>query len=118
MSRSHKITTAQTAPVAELAGRITGIIETARKRVQSVVDHEMVRAYWEIGREIVEDEQQGEKRAEYGKALIENLAKELTARHDKGFTASNLLAMRAFILTSQFSTHCALNYLGPTTASH
>ena len=43
------------APVTELAGRITTIIETARKRIQSVVDHEMVRAYWEIGREIVED---------------------------------------------------------------
>ncbi|HPX61074.1 MAG TPA: PDDEXK nuclease domain-containing protein [Deltaproteobacteria bacterium] len=90
--------TVQTAPVAELAGRIAGIIETARKRIQSVVDHEMVRAYWEIGREIVEDEQQGEQRAEYGKALIENLAKELTATHGKGFTASNLLAMRRFYL--------------------
>ena len=46
-------------PVTELAGRITTIIETARNRIQSVVDHEMVRAYWEIGREIVEDEQRG-----------------------------------------------------------
>ncbi len=98
MSKSHKLTTAQTAPVDELAGRITCIIETARRRIQSVVDHEMVRAYWEIGLEIVEDEQQGEQRAEYGKALIDNLAKELTARHGKGFTASNLLAMRRFYL--------------------
>ena len=98
MSTSHKLTTAQTAPVAELAGRITGIIETARKRIQSIVDHEMVRAYWEIGREIVEDEQQGEQRAEYGKALIENLAKELTVRHGKGFDRSNLWNMRGFFL--------------------
>ncbi len=118
MSTSHKLTTAQTAPVAELAGRITGIIETARRRIQSVVDHEMVLAYWEIGREIVEDEQQGEQRAEYGKALIENLAKELTARHGKGFTSSNLLQCGAFISASQFSTHCALNCPGPTTASY
>jgi predicted nuclease of restriction endonuclease-like (RecB) superfamily len=81
-----------------LAGRITSIIETARKRVQSVVDHEMVCAYWEIGREIIEDEQQGERRAEYGKALIENLAKELTARHGKGFDRSNLWNMRGFYL--------------------
>jgi predicted nuclease of restriction endonuclease-like (RecB) superfamily len=88
-------------PISELAGRITGIIETARKRVQSVVDNEMVRAYWEIGREIVEDEQQGEQRAEYGKALIQNLASELTLRHGKGFTASNLLAMRRFYLSFQ-----------------
>ena len=95
MSRSKNLSTLQT-PVTELAGRITTIIETARNRVQSVVDHEMVRAYWEIGREIVEDEQKGEKRAEYGKAVIEGLAAELTNRHGKGFTASNLLAMRRF----------------------
>ena len=61
----------------------------------------MVRAYWEIGREIVEDDQQGEQRAEYGKALIQNLASELTQRHGKGFTASNLLAMRRFYLSFQ-----------------
>lgn len=85
--------------VTELAGRITTIIEIARKRVQSVVDHEMVCAYWDIGREIVEDEQKGEKRAEYGKAVIQNLSLELTHRHGKGFTASNLLTMRRFYLT-------------------
>jgi hypothetical protein len=56
MSRSKQLVASQ-APVSELAGRIAGIIETARKRVQSVVDNEMVRSYWEIGREIVEDEQ-------------------------------------------------------------
>lgn len=98
MSRSKQPASSQ-APVTELAGRITTIIETARNRVQSVVDHEMVRAYWEIGREIVEDEQKGEKRAEYGKFLIQNLSHELTHRHGKGFTASNLLTMRRFYLT-------------------
>lgn len=97
MTRSKKLVASQL-PVSELAGRITGIIESARRRVQSVVDHEMVRAYWEIGREIVEDEQQGEQRAGYGKALIENLAKELTARHGKGFDRSNLWNMRGFYL--------------------
>lgn len=86
------------APVTELAGRITTIIETARNKVQSVVDHEMVRAYWEIGREIVEDEQKGEKRAEYGKAVIEGLAIELTSRHGKGFDRSNLWNMRSFYM--------------------
>ncbi len=92
--------TPATAPTAvnELAGRINGIIETARKRVQSVVDHEMVHAYWQIGREIVEDEQKGELRAGYGKALIENLAKELTQRHGKGFDRTNLWNMRGFYI--------------------
>ena len=98
MNRPKQASTARSAPVARLAGRISGIIETARSRVQSVVDHEMVRAYWEIGREIVEDEQQGEHRAEYGKALVENLARELTDRHGKGFDRTNLWNMRGFYL--------------------
>lgn len=85
-------------PVTELAGRITTIIETARNRVQSVIDHEMVYAYWQIGREIVEDEQKGERRAEYGKAQIQNLSRELTQQHGKGFDRSNLWNMRAFFL--------------------
>lgn len=97
MSRSKQPVSTH-APVTELAGRITNIIESARKRVQSVVDHEMVRAYWEIGREIVEDEQQGEKRAEYGKAVIEGLAIELSSMHGKGFDRSNLWNMRSFYL--------------------
>jgi len=98
MSRSKKTSTFQ-APVNELACRITSIIETARKRIQSVVDHEMVRAYWEIGREIVEDEQKGEKRAGYGKAVIEGLAIELSSKHGKGFDRSNLWNMRSFYLS-------------------
>ncbi len=81
-----------------LVGRITAIIESARGRVQTVVNQEMVCAYWQIGREIVDDEQKGEKRAEYGKAVIEGLAVELTARHGKGFDRSNLWNMRAFFL--------------------
>jgi hypothetical protein len=45
MRRSDKLITAQAMQVAELAGRFSGIIETARRRIQSIVDHEMVRAY-------------------------------------------------------------------------
>ena len=86
-------------PVTTLAGRITTIIESARKRVQSVVDHEMVRAYWEIGREIVEDEQKGEKRAEYGEHLLKNLTTVLTSQYGKGFDYSNLKNMRQFYTT-------------------
>lgn len=86
-------------PVTELAGRITTIIDSARKRVQSVVDHEMVRAYWEIGREIVEDEQKGEKRAEYGEYLLKNLSTILSTQYGKGFDYSNLKNMRQFYKT-------------------
>lgn len=101
MGKTSKIKT-RTMPsvgrLSPLAGRITTIIESARNRVQSVVDHEMVRAYWQIGREIVEDEQKGVRRAEYGKALIQNLSRELTQRHGKGFDRSNLWNMLAFFL--------------------
>jgi len=98
MSRSKQPASSQP-PVTELAGRITYIIETARKRVQSVVDHEMVRAYWEIGREIVEDEQKGEKRAGYGEYLLKNLTTVLTSQYGKGFDYSNLKNMRQFYKT-------------------
>ena len=50
----------------------------------------MVVAYWLIGREIVEEEQKGQKRADYGKAVIEDLSKRLTQRYGKGFSASSL----------------------------
>ncbi len=81
---------------AELTGRISTIIETARNHVRTVVDAEMVRAYWEIGREIVEDEQKGEVRAGYGEHLLKNMARELTDRYGKGFDYSNLKNMRQF----------------------
>jgi len=95
MSRSKNQSKLQ-APVTELAGRITTIIETARSGVRSVVDHEMVRAYWQIGREIVEDEQKGEKRAEYGEYALKNLSSVLTKQYGKGFDYSNLKNMRQF----------------------
>lgn len=60
----------------------------------------MVRAYWEIGREIVEDEQQGEKRAGYGKALLEGLSRVLTAEYGEGFNARNLRSMHQFYQAS------------------
>ena len=63
----------------------------------------MVRAYFEIGREIVEEEQKGKDRAEYGKAIIKNLSNELTKQHGRGFGARNLELMRQFFLTYQNS---------------
>jgi hypothetical protein len=58
----------------------------------------MTATYWEIGRRIVEQEQRGQKRAQYGKALLHRLAGDLTARFGKGFSERNLLAMREFFL--------------------
>lgn len=59
----------------------------------------MVQSYWQIGRLIVEDEQQGQARAEYGKHQLEQLSKLLTAEFGKGFDITNLRHMRRFYLT-------------------
>ncbi len=56
----------------------------------------MTSTYWEVGRRIVEQEQRGQKRAQYGKALLHRLAEDLTSRFGKGFSERNLLTMREF----------------------
>jgi predicted nuclease of restriction endonuclease-like (RecB) superfamily len=75
------------------------ILEEARAQVVRTVNTEMVRVYWLIGREIVEEEQQGRARAGYGEALIAHLSAQLQARFGKGYTRSNLQYMRQLYLT-------------------
>lgn len=58
---------------------IKGILQQARSRAQTAVNSAMVEAYWLIGRRIVEEEQQGEARAKYGKGILKNLATALSA---------------------------------------
>jgi len=58
----------------------------------------MVQAYWNVGREIVEEEQRGSQRADYGARLLETLAAQLTAEFGKGFDVSNLRYMWLFYL--------------------
>jgi hypothetical protein len=82
----------------DLLVRITSILDAARGQVARVVNHATVSAYWHIGREVVEALQQGDERAGYGKALIERLARQLTARYGKGFSATNLGYFRQFYL--------------------
>jgi len=77
---------------------IKEILESARNQVYSVANSAMVRAYWGIGKSIVE--QQGDDdRAEYGKNLISELSAQLTRDFGKGFTPTNLRYMRQFYLT-------------------
>lgn len=80
---------------------IREILLSARHRVYSAANAEMVQAYWNIGRCIVEYEQAGNVRAEYGKAVMQNLSKRLTAEFGKGFTIANLRNMRQFYLMFQ-----------------
>jgi hypothetical protein len=64
---------------------IKEILSNARKRAYSAVNSAMVEAYWNIGKRIVEEEQEGKERAEYGKEIIKKLTKELTTEFGKGF---------------------------------
>ena len=76
-------------------------IETARYNAVKVVNTELVKANWEIGRHIVEFEQHGQQRAEYGTDLLARLSKDLRLRYGKGFGRRNILDMRRFYLSYQ-----------------
>ena len=78
--------------------QIRQVLIQARSRALQAVNTEMVACYWEIGRLIVEEEQQGEKRAVYGKRLIKELSTRLSAEFGRGFDKSNLWNMRAFFI--------------------
>ena len=84
-----------------LLDNIGQTIQTARLNAVKVVNTELVKANWEIGRHIVEFEQHGHERAEYGSELLAKLAKDLKHRYGKGFGRRNVLDMRRFYLTYQ-----------------
>lgn len=79
-----------------LFAEIRQILIGARQTAYKAVNFAMVTAYWNIGRLIVEDEQQGSTRAEYGKAVLADLSVRLTEEFGKGFTEANLRNMRQF----------------------
>lgn len=79
--------------------QIKSLLESARQKVAAEVNSTLIMTYWQIGRIIVEDEQQHESRAEYGKQTLKMLSKVLTDEYGKGFSISNLQSMRRFFLT-------------------
>jgi hypothetical protein len=79
-------------------GDISHLIDAARRSAARSVNCIMTAAYWLIGRRIVEFEQKGEIRAEYGEELIERLAADLSARYGRGFSIRNVWQMKAFYL--------------------
>jgi len=83
-------------PTSSLLDSLRGLIRNARSRALRAVDTIQVQTYWQIGRHIVEFEQGGQARADYGKRLLEELAGALTQEFGKGFDASNLRYMRLF----------------------
>ena len=81
-----------------LYNRISGIIESVRMGVARSVNTAQVVSNWLIGREIVEDEQKGYRRAEYGKHVIEILSRRLIYKFGRGFTVRNLETFRVLYL--------------------
>lgn len=86
------------ADYAAVHGDIVALLEAARRAAARSVNALMTASYWEIGRRIVEFEQGGQSRAEYGEALLLRLATDLSARFGRGFSRQNLQQMRLFYL--------------------
>ena len=86
------------APYKAVYGDVSKIIDAARESSARSVNAAMTAGYWLVGRRIVEFEQSGEERAEYGKALMERLAEDLTRQFGRGFSRQNLQHMRLFYL--------------------
>ncbi|MFC6269112.1 PDDEXK nuclease domain-containing protein [Frigoriflavimonas asaccharolytica] len=82
----------------QLLQNISALLENARKKVVIAVNQTIVLTYFEIGRMIIEDEQNGEKRAKYGENVLKDLASHLTHTFGKGFSETNLRQMRNFHL--------------------
>ena len=78
---------------------IKDILAQARKKTYTAINSAMVEAYWLMGKRIVEEEQQGNQRANYGEAILKSLSVELTDEFGKGFSYANLRNFRQFYLT-------------------
>lgn len=84
------------ASLTDLSKKISNLLNESRQRVVQAVNHTMVLTYFEIGRMIVEEEQNGKERADYGSQLLSDLSKSLTHEFGRGFSITNLQQMRMF----------------------
>jgi len=82
----------------QLLGRISEVYASGRLRAHQAVNSHMTETYWQIGHDIVEFEQGGKVRADYGKALLVNLSGDLRLRLGKGFSRSNVSRFRQFYM--------------------
>lgn len=84
--------------IGQCLGHIREILRSARRFALQAVNTTMIVAYWFIGREIVEEEQRGRRRADYGEALLQRLSRDLRKEFGKGFSVQNLRLIRQFYL--------------------
>jgi len=78
---------------------VSGVLRTARAKAYRAINSTMVEAYWNVGRMIVEEEQRGQERAEYGTRLLQNLAIRLSTEFGRGYGENNLRNFRQLYLT-------------------
>lgn len=97
-SRKTEIVPKHEAGYDDLLIAVSNLLERARRMSARSVNSILTTTYWEVGRRIVEYEQGGKARAEYGEALIERLSHDLNARHGRGFSSRNVWSMKAFYL--------------------
>lgn len=100
-----------------LAG-VIDLLENARRIAARAVNSIMTATYWEIGRRIVEVEQGGEVRAEYGEQVLEKLSQDLTARFGRGFSIRNLRSFRAFYSTYQIRQTASAEFTSSSLVKH
>ena len=89
---------------------IKALIVESKSKIYSAVNSTMTTTYWNIGKRIVEEEQEGKERAEYGKALLKNLSMELTKEFKRGYSVGNLENMRRFYLAYQKSETVSMKF--------
>ena len=82
----------------ELIHQVGVDLENGRQQVVAAVNNTMVRTYWTIGQHIVEYEQKGHEKAEYGSGLLDRLSEDLSKQYGNGFGRSNVFSMRRFYL--------------------
>ena len=91
-----KKTPIKTPPFPKVLPEIRSLIEISRRHVATTANLVLVNLYWNIGRVITQDIQNNEKRARYGKQLLERLAEALVKEYGQGFSLRNLRDMRRF----------------------
>ena len=99
LKNKNELTENQNVNYRQLVSQISDTFVSGQKRAVLAVNSHLVETYWKIGEYIVEYEQGGSGRAEYGKQLLDQLSKDLSLMHGKGFSRSNIQRMKQFYLT-------------------
>lgn len=100
-NETSSLLSVDTSRMDSLFNRVNGHIAQARQRIQRTIDTEMVKAYWFIGQEIVEEEQFGFERSESGTAVLHNLSMRLQQQYKRGFSVDTLERARRFYIVYQ-----------------